>query len=240
MAIDETLLDRAGRAGEGWLRLYRWDPWCLSFGRHEPASRRYDRAAIERRGLAVVRRPTGGRAVWHARELTYAVALPADTIAGGLRGAYHEIHAVVRDALRKLGVAAELAAPGPAQSVAAASCFGRAVGGEIVVAGRKVVGSAQVREAGGLLQQGAILLRDDQELVRDVTLGAALPDASAPLERVVGRSIREAELAGAIFSSARLRWRGDGTDGDDAEPEVLLAAAARASRYASREWTWRA
>src|SRR5690606_19846924 len=73
MAADRALLDLAVREGVVVLRLYRWDPFCLSFGAHEPAARRYDRDRIAALGLDTVRRPTGGRAVWHARELTYAV-----------------------------------------------------------------------------------------------------------------------------------------------------------------------
>jgi lipoate-protein ligase A len=77
MAIDQALLDEVDRGGEvSYLRLYRWNPPCLSFGRNEPALARYDRAEIERLGLDVVRRPTGGRAVWHDDEVTYAVAAP--------------------------------------------------------------------------------------------------------------------------------------------------------------------
>ena len=97
--------------GEPWLRLYRWAPHCLSFGRHEPALRRYDRARIESLGLDVVRRPTGGRAVWHAEELTYAIAAPAEEL-GGLRQAYHEIHAMLLDGFVRLGIAGELAPAG--------------------------------------------------------------------------------------------------------------------------------
>src|SRR4029434_4665896 len=66
-AIAQTLLDLASQAGFAVLRLYRWEPFCLSFGRHEPALRRYGRASIEARGIDTVRRPTGGRAVWHAQ-----------------------------------------------------------------------------------------------------------------------------------------------------------------------------
>jgi lipoate-protein ligase A len=105
MALDQAMLARAA-LGERWLRLYRWAPHCLSFGRHEPALRRYDRARIEALGLDVVRRPTGGRAVWHAEELTYAVALPSGAV-GDLRQAYREIHGVLLQALRLLGVTAE-------------------------------------------------------------------------------------------------------------------------------------
>src|ERR671914_1485004 len=97
MAIDQAMLERAA-AGEHWLRLYRWAPHCLSFGRHEPAKRRYDRPKIGELGLDVVRRPTGGRAVWHAEELTYALAAPTAWFAS-LRSAYHTIHDVLRRAL---------------------------------------------------------------------------------------------------------------------------------------------
>ena len=79
MALDAALLEAAERDGLRALRLYAWQPGTLSFGRNEPATRRYDRAAIEARGLATVRRPTGGRAVWHHHEVTYAVAAPDET-----------------------------------------------------------------------------------------------------------------------------------------------------------------
>ena len=92
MAIDQALLDLAAGEGRAFLRLYRWAPAALSFGRNEPALRRYDRAAIERLGLNPVRRPTGGRAVWHADELTYAVAAPAETPSGRFAEAYRRIH----------------------------------------------------------------------------------------------------------------------------------------------------
>ena len=73
MAVDLALL-RAAQAGEVFLRFYRWSPPCLSLGRNEPALSRYDRHLIETLGLDVVRRPTGGRAVWHNAEVTYAGA----------------------------------------------------------------------------------------------------------------------------------------------------------------------
>jgi lipoate-protein ligase A len=84
MEIDQRLLEEADRAGRAFLRLYRWNPPCLSVGRNEPAAARYDREMLARRGIAVVRRPTGGRAVWHEHEVTYAVAAPI-TLFGSLR-----------------------------------------------------------------------------------------------------------------------------------------------------------
>src|SRR5438046_6862855 len=176
MAIDAALLDRANGTGLSFLRLYRFDPPCLSLGRNEPAAR-YDRAAIARRGLDVVRRPTGGRAVWHEHEVTYAVAAPIATF-GGLRGAYHAIHARLAAALHTLGVAATLA---PDRLTARppdrrGSCFAAPVGGEVLVGGRKLVGSAQVCEGRAFLQHGSILLAGSQEVVR---LGSREPGAGS-------------------------------------------------------------
>ena len=112
MALDQALLHAAARTGAAWLRLYRWDPPCLSFGRNEPALARYDREAIERLGLDVVRRPTGGRAVWHEHEATYAVAAPVAAF-GSLRVAYRLIHQRLAAALRSLGVPAIIAPDQP-------------------------------------------------------------------------------------------------------------------------------
>ncbi|HEY6207805.1 MAG TPA: hypothetical protein VIW28_01985, partial [Gemmatimonadales bacterium] len=86
MAVDQALLHESDRTGRAFLRLYRFSPPCLSLGRNEPARARYDRAAIVRLGIAVVRRPTGGRAVWHEHEVTYAVAAPLAALGEGWRG----------------------------------------------------------------------------------------------------------------------------------------------------------
>src|ERR1041384_3882728 len=105
MAIDAALLDLAAGEGAAFLWLYRWEPHCLSFGRHEPALRRYGVERIRSLELDCVRRPTGGRAVWHARELTYAVAAPLAAF-GGLRQAYGAIHgllAAARSEERRVG-----------------------------------------------------------------------------------------------------------------------------------------
>ena len=145
MALDQALLDDVAKRGDvAYLRLYRWQPPCLSFGRNEPALIRYDRPAIERLGLDVVRRPTGGRAVWHDDEVTYAVAAPAAAL-GCLRDSYVDIHQRLARALRALGARATLAPttlrPG---ALSRGACFAQPVGGEVPLDGRKVVGSAQL------------------------------------------------------------------------------------------------
>jgi lipoyl(octanoyl) transferase len=236
MALDQALLARAGR-GERWLRLYRWAPHCLSFGRHEPALRRYDRTQIEGRGLDTVRRPTGGRAVWHAEELTYALAAPAAGF-GGLRQAYEEIHRMLLAALRLLGVLAEVAPARRGEPVDAGACFASPAGGEITVRGRKLVGSAQLRERDGLLQHGSVLLAGRQGLVGEVTLGGAPPDLAAPLEEATAGLRDSHQVADAVARAAAERWGGT-WERCAPPPELLSEAAGHEARFRSAAWTWR-
>jgi lipoate-protein ligase A len=234
MAIDQTLLEHSAAQGLAFLRLYRWEPFCLSFGRHEPAARRYGRDRVQALGVDVVRRPTGGRAVWHARELTYAVIVP-DSF-GSLPEAYQRIHHMLRDAVRRLGAPADLApAPGRAPGPSDGACFASPVGGEIMVQGRKVVGSAQVRHEGAILQHGAMLLEDDQAMVHALA-GTSLAEApEAPLSALLGRPITFAEAADAVIEAAA-SWS---EDWQVADPEALVRLAGRhEARYRSDDWTW--
>src|ERR1051325_1084389 len=203
MSIDAALLDLAAGEGAAFLRLYRWEPHCLSFGRHEPALRRYDVERIRSLELDCVRRPTGGRAVWHARELTYAVAAPLAAF-GGLRQAYGAIHGLLAAALRLLGARPELAPPTTHHPLPTTPgpCFAAPVGGEVTVAGRKVSGSAQLRHGDAFLQHGSLLLEDAQDLVRSLAGLPEAPAAEAPLSAVLGRTVSFAEAAAAVAGCA--------------------------------------
>lgn len=237
MAIDQTLLELAGEEGLSVLRIYRWAPHTLSFGRNEPAARRYDRAAIEREGVPTVRRPTGGRAVWHARELTYAVAAPAGQF-GTLPAAYHAIHAMLADGLHALGADATLAADRSVAGLDAGACFASPAGGEVMIQGRKVVGSAQVRVGDGMLQHGSLLLDDDQSRMMTLTLGQAPAGLEVPLNRILTRPIRFENAAAALAAAARRAWPGEWQDLTASAP-ILERALTYLPRFSSDEWTWR-
>ena len=226
MAIDQALLDDAGRSGRAYLRLYRWDPPCLSFGRNEPALRRYDRDAIERRGIAVVRRPTGGRAVWHDGEVTYAVAAPVAAF-GTLPDGYRAVHACIAAALRTLGVPADVAPAGRPVAVGAGACFASAAGGEVIAGGKKVVGSAQVREGDAFLQHGSILLDGSQELVRSVTRGSPSAPGETTLRTLAGRPVSFREVADAIVATWTPR------------PTATRPPVTGPGQFADPAWTWR-
>ncbi len=233
MSIDHSLLCRA-QEGVGFLRLYRWSPPCLSFGRNEPAKHRYDLTEIERLGLDTVRRPTGGRAVWHDAEVTYAVAAPTATF-GALRETYNIIHATIAVALRSLGVPAEQAGRPDTQGpdLAGGACFASPAGGEVIACGRKLVGSAQVREGTAFLQHGSVLLEDGQDVVAQVTRGATIQPVATSISALLGRPVSFDEVAAAIGLEAQRAWPGEWI-----ENERLLADTS-AARFADSQWTWR-
>ncbi len=235
MALDQALLDDVERRGDvAYLRLYGWRPPCLSFGRNEPALARYDRAAIERLGLDVVRRPTGGRAVWHDDEVTYAVAAPAAAL-GCLRDSYVAIHRRLARALQALGAEAALApATQKPGALSQGACFARPVGGEVLLGGRKVVGSAQVRQGDAFLQHGSILLGGSQEIVARISRGRSPAAQATSLSAALGRRVEFTEVASAIAADwleADERWLP--ANDPSTRPPV------HSSTFADPAWTWR-
>lgn len=171
MAIDEAMLELAAE-GPTLLRFYGWEPWCLSLGRHQVApDRLLGRSPGDLRpGVDAVRRPTGGRSVFHGPEITYAFACP-DRAWGGPRAVLQTVHRALADGLRSVGVPLDTvrgddaeASFAEASPTSAASCFRDPAPGELTAHGRKLVGSAQCRRRGGLLQHGSILLEDRQRL----------------------------------------------------------------------------
>jgi len=233
---------QGARAGRVTLRLYAWEPGCLSFGRNQRAHGRYDPERAVARGIDVVRRPTGGRSVFHHREITYSVTAPADEW-GGLREAYARINRALARGLCDLGVPAAVAereAAGVAPGPTSRACFRDPLPGEVVAGGRKLVGSAQWRNGGALLQHGSLLLHNDQSLVEDLRIGAA---ASAPVPAAglaeflcpLPEPSEVAEALGCAFATElgrELSW-------DELEKDENAAAAETRPAYEDPEWTWR-
>jgi lipoyl(octanoyl) transferase len=239
MALDEALLERARSADEAVFRVYTWAEPTLSFGRNQTAVGTYDPARARDRGVTVVRRLTGGRALLHHREVTYSVTAP---LAAGvsLRESYVRINRLLVDGLRRLGVAVDVAAPRE-RSVApsAAPCFERPATGELVVEGRKLVGSAQWRDEGAMLQHGSILIEDDQPLVSAIAGDAVSPPhPAATLSAALGRTPSVDEVADALFAAVRSLASPCATELTlDSKIEQGLDRAL--DRYRDDRWTWR-
>lgn len=198
MAVDQAIAE-ACAAGSALptLRFYRWKPAAVSLGRHQFAAD-VDEAAIRTRGYELVRRTTGGRAILHTDELTYSVAAPDSEprVAGGVMESYLRLSNALVLALHRLGAThAEKAAgsvrAGPNVS---AACFEVPSAYEIVVDGRKLMGSAQSRRAGYVLQHGSLPLVG--EITRLVDVLALEEEERSRLRAELGT--RACTLAGAL------------------------------------------
>ena len=170
MGVDEALLVSAAREATATLRFYTWRGAWLSVGYAQVvgASRR---AACEAAGVGIVRRLTGGRAVLHGGDLTYALAAPSELLPSGLRASYALVSNALCEALRALGVPAERQ-PEERAGEASFDCFARLAAEEVCAGGRKLVGSAQRRAGGAVLQHGSIRVEPDPAWARRAAASA--------------------------------------------------------------------
>ena len=158
MQHDHDLLAKHRPGDTTVLRLYRWIPPSVSLGYNQQIAD-FDRETIAARGYDLVQRPTGGRAILHAEELTYAVVgtSPGELFGGTLHETYMTINRALLTFLQKLGLAADISAGGSRAARRALACFHAAGQHEIGVEGKKLIGSAQRRSNGVFLQHGSIL-----------------------------------------------------------------------------------
>ena len=194
------------------LRFYSWNPWTLSLG-YNQSDKRIDSDALKEKGYGLVRRPTGGRAVFHAEEITYGVAMPTDG-----RG-IHETYALISDALKRgfeslgaTGIAFSRNQPDfreHYQNTDSEGCFSTSALNELNWEGRKIVGSAQRRYDDILLQHGSILLGDAHLDIVDILqiapgsrqeMRERLASRTATLNQILSTPLPSLkELAGALL-----------------------------------------
>jgi lipoate-protein ligase A len=238
MARDHALAQQLD-ASTGVLRLYRWDPPTVSFGRNEPSRGRYLEGLAAENGVGFVRRPTGGRAVLHERELTYALVFPRKAF-GGLKRSYRLINQGLLAGIRTLGATAELAtASGPSLPPDAGPCFRQPAEGEVTALGRKLIGSAQVRIGENVLQHGSIILEGHQDLLGRLRAGGdVVVSPPASLRELLGFMPRLDSLSEAIQSGLSAVLGGVWVADHFREGEERAAEALEA-RYLDPAWTWR-
>lgn len=177
MAMDEALLE-AAEAGVAVFRTYGWSQPTLSLGYFQKEAEA--RADPRWRDVPTVRRPTGGGALWHDREITYALAIPrSHPLARRHVDLYEAVHEAIAADLRALGLAAMRRGSGAADRDRPFLCFRDTDPSDVVIEGAKVVGSAQRRRAGAVLQHGSLLLTsspDTPELPGLAEVGGGMPD----------------------------------------------------------------
>lgn len=230
MAVDEAILAGVSEGSSPpTLRVYAWEPPTVSIGHSQRASTELDLEACRREGFGVVRRPTGGRAVLHAGELTYSVVGRSGEppLGGTIAESYQAIANGLLLGLKELGVCAELAAVATAprgRGEVAPPCFVSAGRFEIVVAGRKLIGSAQRRLGAAVLQHGSLLtdgthvqLADVLRVRKEVERAAirrTLVSKTTNLAAILSRVLEFEELACAMRAGFERAWGitlGDGT-----------------------------
>ena len=164
MALDESILEHIGR-GESipTLRLYAWEPACLSLGHAQPFAD-VDTERLKQSGWEVVRRATGGRAILHTDEITYSVIAPNNEprVAGTVLESYNRLAQVLLLAVKELDLPVEMK-EGKAENGSTLNpvCFEVPSTYEITVDGKKLIGSAQARKREGVLQHGSLPLTGD-------------------------------------------------------------------------------
>jgi len=253
MAVDEAILASAGRGQSlPTLRLYAWQPACLSLGYAQPFAD-VDVERLNARGWDVVRRATGGRAILHTDELTYSVTAPLDhpLMQGTILESYRRLAIALVAGVRALGIPVEMAEHAPATGAAKGPvCFEAPSAYEIVTGGKKLIGSAQARKREGVLQHGTFPLNGDLTRIAQALFfpdeqartaaGEKLLRRATTAESVLGREIGWETAAQATVESFQRELgicleRGELTEGEIARAEDLFQ-----NKYAHPSWTERA
>ena len=245
MAIDEAVLRaRITREAPPTVRFFGWAPPTVSLGYGQPLDERIDRTACARLGIGLVRRPTGGSAILHEspdRELTYSVVARGGDFPGAddVLETYRVLGASLVAGLARLGVRAQvvpLVRGRPAE--APAFCFARTGAYEIAVGGRKLVGSAQRRQAGAFLQHGSILLDADPDRLRAIFPGPADPMAGlVTLAGLLGRCLGADEVIAALAAGLAEGLGYALEPGDLAPAETDAVRRLVAEKYGAEAWT---
>ncbi len=247
MAVDEAI---AVAVGSGrvppTLRFYAWDGPTVSLGFLQAARGAVERETCDRLGVKIVRRLTGGRAVLHDQELTYSLCVPLDRSWARLSvgDSFGRIGAGLVAGLGRLGIAATLGKTGgPVTSARAAeACFQMPRMPAVLAAGKKIIGSAQRRLGGAILQHGSLLLGVDLTMHQAVfpgwpreDPGNAVTCVRALLPEVPPRAALEGALLGGWVATLNIRAAADELTTWERQEAQRLAA----TRYATPAWTWR-
>jgi len=249
MAVDEAILTAVVEGQSSpTIRFYGWSPPCASLGYAQPIASTIDLDACRERGYTWVRRPTGGRAVLHIDELTYSVAAlqGEPRVAGDILTSYRRLSRGLLAGLEQLGCPVIAADKQSDSAVKSAACFDAPSHYEITVRGRKLVGSAQVRKRGGVLQHGALPLEGDVTRLVDVlampllkreSLRIKLAGRAIALDEALGQRVTREQVVSALRDGFAQALNLELVPGylTAYEQEVAQRLSAR---YRGQEWTF--
>ena len=253
MAVDEALVRSIATGARPAFRVYGWQPPAVSFGYAQRISREVDAQKVRERGIDIVRRPTGGRAVLHWNELTYSVVCPADNpiMGGNINEAYRKISEGLLSGIRTLGIDATFESrrqtqPSPRGKELTSPCFTSTAQYEVTFNGRKLIGSAQQRIGTMLLQHGSLLLGPEHKQIAEL-LPSDKPGLQKRFARELDRhttSLSEALASPIDFDTAATAIR-QGiqntfdihlVDATLSKTEIAETQRLIAEKYATHEW----
>ena len=252
MAVDEALLEAlVAGVGQPTLRLYAWQPPAVSLGFFQVLDGGISLTEIAARGFGLVRRPSGGRAILHQDEVTYSVTVPEDLVPDGqsVMGSYRSISRGIEAGLALLGVGATLAERRDMPRMKAAGlptvCFAKAASCDMTVAGRKIVGSAQTRRRGVIMQHGSVPISIDpaEHLAvmpgggTDASSQRQLREAACGVADALGRPVSSEELSVALVQGFAERLDLELAPGELSPWEEAKAQELRDGKYATEAWT---
>lgn len=253
MAVDEAILE-AVCSGKvlPTLRLYAWQPVCLSLG-YSQSFQDVDVERLQARGWGLVRRLTGGRAILHADELTYAIISPIENplVAGSLLESYNRIARGLLKALKDLDLLVEINAhtPGLNSNAAGPVCFEMPSAYEITFQGKKVIGSAQARRKLGVLQHGSFPLFGDLGRITQVLVFSSeqerqesferLLDRATNVETISGKKLEWGRAAEAFINAFSTGLNMQFIRDEISENEMSRTHELMEKKYAHPEWTQR-
>ena len=252
MAVDESILENTVRGDSlPTLRLYSWDPPCLSLGRSQPYADA-NTNTLKTNGWGIVRRATGGRAILHTDELTYSIIAPQNNrhVSGSVLGSYQHLAKALLAALENLGVKVEMKKEEKKGGLSFNPvCFETPSAYEITVNGKKLIGSAQARQKDGVLQHGSLPLTGNLTRVTEVL---SFPNSesrqraaeklllrASTVESALGREI-DWERASKSFIHAFESALGIQLKrGELSQPEMMRVDELIQKKYAHPDWTER-
>jgi lipoate-protein ligase A len=252
MAVDDAILEGVEKdSSPPTLRLYAWEPACVSLGFAQPVSD-VDRESLSARGWGLVRRPTGGRAILHTDELTYAVigSNSDHRLAGSVLESYCRLSTALLASLRYLNIPAEVQAISQGTNNGNSPvCFAVPSSYEITATGKKLVGSAQARRQVGMLQHGSLpLWGDHTRLVQGLhyadadsrqAVASRLAVRATTVEAVLGRRIAWEEAALAFNTAFEQVLNLTLVPGELSAWEHSQATVLMVEKYANPGWTER-
>lgn len=251
MAMDEAILTISAEGDTPpTLRFYGWTPACLSLGYAQKAAD-VDWGRCRTAQVDVVRRQTGGRAILHDQEVTYSIVAPDNNpcVSGTILESYLKISQGLRIGFHRLGIDAEIVSHKDLDRLGTAACFDSPSFYELTVGGRKVVGSAQTRKNGFLLQHGSIIRALDEDLLFDVLafpneevkrrVKQAFKRKACSLQEVLGRAMSDEEIIEAMVKGFTEAFDVKLIKGELSIAEVELAQELVLTKYTTDEWNRR-